>query len=169
MERTPSLYFLVHWKRHSVPSFAAVSGSIPWSILAEEATRLDQFIQLVKTLAGDINAVYGDVQNMAFPGWDTPLDLRVRLPDVPWLSFYGRPYIQMFGKVRIETAPFYKVQRLQSGHYLLQAGQSLWDPVPEPTKDAIRKHLGEDAFMSGGRWRYKTGRAPDFDFANVVS
>ena len=168
MEYAPKGEYLIHWKKQSEPSFAGVAGSVPWSILEEELPRFSEFLSLVKKLIGVVNPVYGDIQNMKYSGWDTPLDLQKRLPDVPWLSIYGEPYIRLFGEAKILNAPFYKIEKLPSGHFLLQATESILQPVPDSVRSAIRKHLCEEAFMSGARWRYKDGKAPQFDFSNVI-
>ena len=161
--------YLVHWKKAPVPSFAGVSGGGPWPTLNQEAKRLGEFMDLVKVLIGLVNPVYGEIQNMALPGWDIPFDLPKRLPDVPWISIYGVPYIKMFTEERILSAPFWKTEQLPSGHFLLQSTESPHQKISEETKSAIRRHLGEDAFMSGGRWRYKDGHAPVFDFSKVMN
>lgn len=168
MEFAPQGEYLIHWRKHFTPSFAGVAGSVPWSVVAKSPSRLDEFLAFVRQLVSAVNPAYGDVQNMNFPGWDTPLDLQKRLPDVPWLSIYGEPYVRFFGEAKILSAPFYKIEKLPSGHFLLQATESILEPVPEAVRSAIRNHLGESSFMSGARWRYKDGKAPQFDFSNTL-
>jgi hypothetical protein len=160
--------YLIDWKKDTKPSFAGVSGAVPWPVLDKGPARLDQFIGFIKNLVGLVNPVYGDIENMALPDWDTPLDLQKRLPDIPWVSIYGEPYIKMFGEKKIETAPFCKIERLPSGHYFLQATKSVKEPVPASVRASIRRHLGEDSFMAHPKWRYKTGKAPEFDFRNML-
>ncbi|HET7616044.1 MAG TPA: hypothetical protein VFK27_03720 [Bacillales bacterium] len=160
--------YLFDWEKYS-PSFSGVSGSVPWPVLEEEPSRFGEFLSLVKALVGVVNPVYGDIQNMRFSGWDTPLDLQKRLPDVPWLSIYGEPYIQTFGEEKILNAPFYKIEKLPSGHFWLQASESIHEPVTEIVRSAIRKHFGEDSFMAHPKWRYKNGKAPRFDFSKVTN
>jgi len=161
--------YLIHWKKHSAPSFAGLSGAVPWPLIDEDPLRFGQLISLVKDLIAPVNPAYGDIQNMKHPRWDTPFNLQKRLPDVPWLSIYGEPYIRLFGEDKILSAPFYKVERLASGHYWLQATESILDPVPESVRLAISKHLGEASFMAWPKWRYKEGKAPKFDFSKVVA
>ena len=168
MEFAPRGEYLIHWKRHTAPSFAGISGSIPSEMILAEPSRFGDFLALVKTLVEIANPVYGDVQNMEFHGWDTPLDLQKRLPDVPWLSIYGPPYIQFFGEEKILSAPFFKIERLRSGHFWLQSTDSIYAPVPEAIRIAIRRHFGEDSFMAHPKWRYKDGKAPEFDFSNMM-
>jgi hypothetical protein len=168
LEFAPKGEYLVHWRKQIVPSFAGVAGSASWEILNGEPSRFGAFLSLVKEIVEIVNPVYGDVQNMAVPGWDTPTDLQRRLPDVPWVSIYGNPYIQMFGENKILSAPFFKIERLASGHFWLQSTESIQEPVPESVRSAIRNHLGEDAFMRSPRWRYKDGRAPTFDYSNLI-
>ncbi len=168
MDFAPQGGYLVHWRKLTVPSFAGLSGTVPWPILDADPFRFDQLVALTKELITLVNPVYGDIQNMNLSGWDTPLDLQKRLPDVPWLSIYGEPYIKLFGEERILSAPFYKIGRLSSGHFWLQATESIRHPVPNEVRSAIRTHLGEESFMAHPKWRYRDGKAPDFDFSNVL-
>ena len=162
-------YFMINWEKKTSPSFSAITGGITIKEIRKKKTYLDEYISLIKKIVKLINPVYGKIQNKSFPGWENPLDLQKRLPDISWGSFYGAPYIEMFGKEKILNAPFYKIERLESDHFFLQASESLYEIVPEDVRARIRDYFGEDAYMSGGRWRYIDGKAPNFDFSHVLS
>jgi|GEM_PF-2505694 len=155
--------YMMNWSYGPPPVFAFASGWIPWSQVSVD-TKMQLWISLVRKLCEVVNPVYGEIRNGLHPSY--PFDLAKRLPDVPWISIYGAPYIKMFTEERILSAPFWKIERLPSGQYLLQATESPYEPIPEEKRSAIRRHLGEDAFMSGGRWRYRDGLAPDFVLNN---
>jgi len=74
----------------------------------------------------------------------------------------------MFGASLIESAPAFKVEKIDDEMYWLQATDSVFASVPEDRRAIIRKHFGEDAFMEGKEWRYSTGRAPSFDFSKTL-
>lgn len=168
LECSSGACYMINWRKSRTPCFSAVDGHVPLPLLKAEPSVLEELIDLIRDLALYVDTVYGDVRNMSFKGWDLPLDLLKRLPDVPWAGVYGPPYVSMFGKERIASAPFYKLQSIGSSHFWLQASESVFDPVAEETRAAIREHLGEDAFMSKGRWRYTDGKAPAFDFSRVL-
>jgi len=135
-------------------------GSVQAGVVEKHAAVLAECLTLIKNLAADVQAIYGEIRNTAYPGWDLPFDLKIRLPDVPWVSIYGLPYIQHFGLERILTAPFNSVAQLSEGLIWAQATPSAFEEITESRKKIIREHLGDESFMSGGRWRYKTGSAP---------
>ncbi len=151
------------WRKDELPAFSGASATIRFSVMRDRPSVFQTWLSLCKRLVQLTVPVYGEIRSMAIPNWDKPFDLQKRLPDIPWVSIYGEPYISFFGKTRIETAPFSKVERLPSGHFWLQASESVFEPVSESTKAEIRRHLGEDCFMSGRRSRYKDGRAPNFE------
>jgi hypothetical protein len=156
------------WRKSSSPSFSLAGGEVPFSVLRRNPGRLEDFVAQIKGLIPIIEPVYGEVRNMVFPGWDLPFDLQKRLPDIPWASIYGPPYISFFGRNKLLNAPFERIEDLGHGYLWLQASRSVNDPVPEDMKARIRGYLGEDAFMSGKRWRYTDGQAPRFEFGHVV-
>lgn len=160
--------YQVNWQKSKKPSFSFVGGNAPLSLLKKRSNILRAFFDLAKDLSLLLNSVYGEIRNMSFPGSDLPFDLLKRLPDVPWASVYGPPYVSMFGNERILSAPFHRIEPIHSSHLWLEASESVFDPVPEETRAAIRDHLGKEAFMSKGRWRYTSGTAPSFDFSRVV-
>jgi hypothetical protein len=140
--------------------FPFLGGSVATEVLRADNEILNLYLDLVRTLALAIEPVYGEIRNTAYPGWDSPFDLKVRLPDVPWVSIYGLPYLEHFGIERIRNAPFNSVTALSNTMIWAQATSSVFDEVTDQTKHVIRQHLGEDSFMRAPRWRYQSGSAP---------
>lgn len=159
--------YQVQWNKSSPPSFPFVGGFLLRTAFIKDPNVLSDFLDLVKRLAPVVNVVYGDIRSMEFPGWDTPFNLSLRLPDIPNVSIYGKPYIEHFGRSRIESAPFYRIEKLAGDLYWLQATELVTDPVPDDIRAEVRKHFGEDAFMSGKKWRYSDGKHPEFDFSAI--
>jgi hypothetical protein len=160
--------YQVQWNKSDPPSFHFVGGFLLKNAFEKKNDALEAFLVLMKKLAHTINVVYGDIRSMESAGWDAPFNLSLRLPDIPNVSIYGRPYIEFFGREKIESAPFYRIEQLSDDLYWLQATEQVFDLVPEELRASIRKHFGEDAFMSGKRWRYIDGRHPAFDFSAVA-
>jgi hypothetical protein len=170
LSRNNHCYYQISWDKilpKFRPSPQMISGSLTISMLKEKPLLLSEFITQIKRLTEVSKPVYGDFQSRAIKGWDNPIDLEVRLPDIRPVSIYGPPYVELFGREAIESAPFQKIEEIAPGYYWLEANDSVFEPVPEETKAAIRKHFGEDAFMVGRRYRHKSGRAPKLDFRNT--
>jgi len=161
--------FQVSWRKSTEPSFAFVGGQVDIPVLRQEPQLRSELERLVRDLIPLVLPVYAEIRNMSLKGADLPFDLRRRLPDIPWVSVYGPPYVSLFGRERLLSAPFAHVAEVHPGYVWAQASESVFETIPEEVKTGIRAHLGEDAFMSGGRWRYKEGRAPSFDFSKVGS
>jgi hypothetical protein len=160
--------YQVQWNRTNPPSFPFVGGFLLRNAFARKTDVLKVFLDLVKNLASTANVVYGDIRSMEFAGWDIPFNLSVRLPDIPNAFIYGKPYIEFFGREKIETAPVHHIEQLADDLYWFQATEQVTDPIPEEVRASIRRHFGEDAFMSGKKWRYRDGLHPVFDFSAVA-
>jgi hypothetical protein len=144
------------------------------SIDSKDQKILNDFLNLVKTIIPVINPVYGEFSDLT-PIYSTnrPFNLKLRLPDTQQISIYGTPYINLFSRKKIESAPFEKIEQLGSEHYWLEATSSVFESVSVEKKRAIREHFGEEYFMDGGKERlpsgkkrYTSGIAPLFDFRN---
>ena len=153
----------IRWSKLADPTFSLVFGSLQRDPAESLQARLAAWCDLVRELVRTCDAVYGEIRDMSAPFANMPFDLRTRLPDIQPVSIYGAPYVRLFGE-KLATAPFHRIERLPTGHYWLEAGDSILTPISEDAKSDIRRHLGEDAFMSGGKRLYRTGLAPEFDF-----
>ena len=160
--------YQINWERAVDPSFSLVGGDLAHSTIESSPESLVELVRLFCDLAEITEAVYGEVRNMAVKHWDLPFDLKIRLPDVPWIALFGRPYLEMFGRDRVLSVPAFSTRECGSSHVLVQSTPSVMEPINDAVKDAIRTYLGADAFMAGNRWRYKDGTAPQFDYSNVV-
>lgn len=162
-----SCEFQVQWTKSERPSFSMVGGHLMTDLIRGSPEILPEYLRILKALVPVVKPVYGDIRSMATEGWDAPWNLALRLPDIPYVSIYGPPYVSLFGDRAIESAPFLCVEKLDEGFYWLEAAESVFTAVPEERKAAIRAHFGEEAFMAGLKWRYVTGKAPVFNFPRV--
>jgi len=87
------------------------------------------------------------------------------LPDVYWTTIFGAPYVKMFGKQKLLSAPAYRVEALNDSLVSIQLTESLENVKANPiafaeTKMQLKSFLGEDAFFRPG----KLGqcKCPDF-------
>ncbi len=160
--------YQLQWNNVDPPSFHFIGGFLLNKSFTGRKGILQNFVDLVKSLAIESAVVYGEIRSMESPDWDVPFNLRVRLPDIPNISIYGAPYVNFFSKEKIEKAPFHYKEEITQGIYWLEAIESVDQVVPEDVRMMIRSHLGDGAFMSGKKWRYKDGLHPDFDFSSLA-
>ncbi len=84
----------------------------------------DMIVHLVKKLIGWSNAVYATVRHTDQQLWLvaqlTPL---ARLQQLEWLTYFGQPYVLMFGEDRIRTAGFHALEDFGGGIMALSAGR----------------------------------------------
>ncbi len=148
-----------HWRTPTKFSVISATLKLDDSKLSDSGGVLALF----KDLARASKACYGEIRCSQDSGLK-PFDLVRRLPDIPNVLMLGPDYFQIFAEEKIRTAPVESVLDLGSAGYCLVVADSLDVPVLEEQKALLRQYLGEDAFMSGGRFRYKSGRAPVFRF-----
>ena len=94
-------------------------------------------------------------------------DLNKYLPDIYWLTVFGRPYVQLFSRERLLSCPAYCVKELEDGSIVVQLTPELRDITSEEAafervRQEARNHLNNDAFFDlakGLDYRY---RVPEF-------
>jgi hypothetical protein len=82
--------------------------------------------------------------------------LQKYLPDIYWLTTFGPPYLDMFGRDRLLSAPVFKAEALDAEHVSLQLTPKLRDLEVNPdgyewVKRRVKEHLGADAFFDPDR------------------
>jgi hypothetical protein len=80
------------------------------------------------------------------------VDLQRSIPDLPWLSVFGPPYVELFGRDRILTCPAFQVKELQKGCWSLQIADQPSSCREDPDeyerrRDQAKEHLGLDCFL----------------------
>jgi hypothetical protein len=85
----------------------------------------------------------------------TSHDLRRAIPDLYWGTVFGKPYLDMFGREKILSAPAYLVEELAPNIVYMQLSQSLDDLRDRYVeiyrrKELLKKHLGREAFVPFG-------------------
>lgn len=159
--------FRVSWQKCSKPSFSFVGGAVEISSL-DAQSKILEYVNLAERLCQLVKGEYAEIRNGSFHGWELPLDFQKRLPEVPWVSIYGKPYIDLFGRENILSAPCFNVVEVDRDLIRMQITESCFDPIPKDVRERVRSHLGADSFMAGLKCRYKDGIAPKFDFSNVL-
>jgi hypothetical protein len=78
------------------------------------------------------------------------------LPDVYWTTIFGEPYVKMFGKDKLLSAPAHQVEALSDSLISIQMTESLESVKANPpafveAKMRLKSFLGEDAFFRPGK------------------
>jgi hypothetical protein len=168
-KRGHKVEYMMTWHKGKEPQFNAFSVGVDIQYFTSDE-RLEYFLDMCKQLIRILNPVHGKLCNCKYSDWGEPINLQVRLPDVLWVTLLGKPYIQMFGREKILSTPCYRVEELGEDLIWLQATKSVFEPVPQEVKNAIKEHLCKDAFVWDGKdyRHYKDGVVPDFDFSAVT-
>jgi len=95
---------------------------------------------------------------MMTDGWHIPYDLTKRLPNVPWLILFGKPYVKLFGREKILKAPFVRIDQLSCDLIAGRLTSTPFDPLSEDVRRPVREYFGPGSFMEGtkslNRWPY---------------
>lgn len=98
--------------------------------------------------------------------------LRHWLPDIFWANVFGPPYVRLFGKERLLSAPASVVEELGSETVYLQLSEHITDIVDDPgnirsRRALIKTHLQRDAFFVSGRGYDRLQRGAEGDVFEV--
>jgi hypothetical protein len=158
--------YQIHWRKTRRPGFSAVGGSFMQDAIDRDRNIVENWLGGIRDLTEIVSPAYGEIRSLA-GNEGIAFNLQTRLPDVPPISIYGKEYIALFGRDKIEQAPFLESFRMAEGYWLV-AHSSVLESVPDAKRSEIRSYFGEDAFMADGRRKYKDGRAPIFDLSNSL-
>lgn len=103
----------------------------------------------------------------------TTLWLKKYLPDLLWLTVFGEPYIELFARDRILSAPASKVQILSTGAIVLQLTEGIEDSSSgwrnfESVRNRCKQHLNCNAFYDPAAPAGHTYSVPKFQFSSEM-
>lgn len=161
--------YQMRWEKDNQARFNLFCMRVDISYLKDKDNYIN-FIKLCKELTSLMEPVYGEIVNLSYPGWDTPINLQVRLPEISWALILGKPYIKMFGEERILSTPCHSIHTISDNVIELQLTDSLFEPIPSSVRTSVKKHLGVEAFVEEGKsYRsYSTSKVPEFDFSGIL-
>src|SRR5581483_7850947 len=95
------------------------------------------------------------------------IDFQRCLPDVYWLNVFGPSYVDLFGRDRLLSVPVGEAREIRSELIALRLSSKPCELVEEPTymratREAIKNHLGRDAFCDQLHGPDEEYRTPDF-------
>lgn len=132
-------------------------------------------VERLKTVILDFvelsQGVYGTARHSDQANWraaqGTPTD---RLRNLDWLTFFGKPYIELFGGIeRVVAAPWFSFHQSSLGVLLLATAIPNSPEMIESdqTLVGLERYLGSDAFASA-EYPEVPCRVPDFDLSETV-
>jgi hypothetical protein len=95
--------------------------------------------------------------------------LKQYLPDLPWLTIFGKPYIDLFGIERLRSTPAHEVQQISDRLILLNVAQEIADTPQgwadfKAVRDRCKHHLNSNAFFDPSAPRGHPYSVPGFRF-----
>ncbi len=78
--------------------------------------------------------------------------LKMRIPDLYWGTVLGQPYVELFGKERLLSAPAFDLREIGGGCIYIQLSESIYDLETDyervdGVRQAVKKHLDCNAFF----------------------
>jgi hypothetical protein len=143
MTGSNQLSWSIDWKldgSNSVSLWIATKSAI-----AKKGT--EHLVALAKQLFIWANGVYGYGCHISQIHYTPGLNYRICLGGLSWMALFGDPYVKMFGKDVILTAPC-KVEEFAENRFMLLTSDEPIDETPEliAVQEKVKKHLGEEVF-----------------------
>jgi hypothetical protein len=96
-------------------------------------------------------------------------NLRLNIPDLCWLTIFGPPYIQLFGRDKLLSTPAAEVRELGDQSVLVKVTADIPDTpegwrVFKASRERCKTHLNSDAFYDSAASLDKIYRVPEFRF-----
>lgn len=114
-----------------------------------ESKKAKQVVELAKKLFLWANSVYGYGAHPSQGGvhYTPGLSYMDCLGGITWLALFGPPYVEMFGRERLLSAPCY-VEEFAKDRFLLMTSEEPREPDEEllALQERVKQHLGVEAF-----------------------
>ncbi len=99
--------------------------------------------------------------------------LKKYVPDIYWMTVFGAPYVRLFSRELLLSAPAYRVQELENGSIVVQLTENLEDAAKdeaafEEIRDRVKNHLNSDAFYDVKKGMNYQYRVPEFTWHPIL-
>mgnify|MGYP000901113154 FL=1 len=142
--KSPLLFGSMDWNNRDGSNIFSIT--IASKILLSEVA-IERFIVLSKELFIWCNGVYGYTNHHSNSIYTPGLDYKTCLGGITWMTLFGKPYVRMFRKEVIESAPC-KVEEFADNRFMLLTAEEpiMVNPALLEIQQRVKIHLGEDAF-----------------------
>jgi hypothetical protein len=101
------------------------------------------------------------------------LVLKRYVPDIYWMTVFGKPYVELFSRERLLSCPAHRVQELDNGQIVVQLTPELRDTATEEAafervRQDARNHLNNDAFFNPIKGLNHPYRVPEFVWGPIL-
>lgn len=131
---------------------------------------LDELLRFTVDVCGIISADYGFISHIVQERRHSPvLTPAERLPGIYWANFFGRPYIDFFGREKLLATPCHEVREVSQDLIAVIADESPLSPemlARDEIVTGIKNYLNQNAFAGPG-FPDEPCAVPDFDFRDV--
>ncbi len=164
-----SVEFSVDIQRHQRAKFNEFSAYIHEKYFrgdAQEQEALNFSIDVSMMTHADYGFIAHKTQERRQSPVLTPAE---RLPGVYWANFFGRPYIEFFGREKLLAAPCYEVREINDDLILLVTAESLNAPElieSDEVVNQVKEYLNQNAF-AGPHFPQEPCAVPNFSFGDV--
>jgi hypothetical protein len=91
------------------------------------------------------------------------------IPDIYWGNVFGKPFIELFGRDRLMSAPAYSVREIGPDCIYLQLSPNIEDVVADyeafdRAREIVKQHLNSNAFFRPDFPEDHDYNVPDFGF-----
>ena len=140
----PALFGSSNWNNRDNSNLFGLTIA---STLVTTEKEVEKFIGYAKKLFVWSNGVYGNAHHSSNSIYTPGLDYRTCLGGITWMNLFGKPYVKMFGRDVIETAPC-KVEEFAENCFMLLTEKKPIRANPEllEIQERVKNHLGKDAF-----------------------
>ena len=111
---------------------------------------IKNLIALIKKIFIWANGVYGygEHPSQGSIHYTPGLGYKTCLGGITWMAILGEPYVDLFGRETILSAPC-TVEEFADNRFMLLTSEEPMEPTPEilERQAEVKKHLGEDAFF----------------------
>ncbi|MBR1086705.1 hypothetical protein JQ621_04365 [Bradyrhizobium manausense] len=92
------------------------------------------------------------------------------LPDIYWITVFGKPYVDLFSRGRLLSAPAFQVRELSNGSILMKLFEdisSCEEMDYEKRKREVKQHISASAFFDLSKATSYIYSAPEFFWGDI--
>ena len=168
------------WRRRKSPKYSGSAWSDSWDTPAHGWVTADLPMKSGQSLATDLvrilcERLFADFGMVHLPCQDREQELMTAtntggnlvmvashvlqrfLPDLYWLTIFGPPYVDHFGRERLLSVPAFRVEELPYGGIWIQLSESPLDFLEDydrvnAVRQRAKEHLDRDSFFNLEYW-----------------
>jgi hypothetical protein len=110
-KKNPKVDYMLSWEKNNRVGFNSMNVSVEVNHL-QNKEKQQSFFDLCWEVAKILQPVRGHVINQSISYNPEPLAPQIIHPELHWINLFGKPYIDLFGKEKLLSAPCYKAKEI---------------------------------------------------------